>query len=318
MKKYLGFVALAFLLNGCDDGDMTVENIDFADVIADDCGNIIYKLKDSEVWFFEVESAEAAFANDATPEGVPRTLPINNANRIFYRAYNGPITSANICETIQPTTPSVIEQWTFTGNNAAIEITTTPVIVPNTDFPGGEKIQSYRHHIFFKNIVITSPGGSIQDDSEEFGFYLTPASTLPFNFDDQLDQCGNLINNTIGSEGIALDIDPALIQNATTTGTPRIGLISATTNRLVYSLFQSQVTADYFCASPTPPAPALKEQWIADDGVSGASGIVEVTTTSSGPGVFLHEIHLKNVRFRRGNSSFLLATDYFLGYLTTN
>lgn len=311
MKKLFGLLVLALLLNGCDDGELTVENIDFTDVSANHCGNIVYKLKDTEVLFFEVESYESAFINDATPEGEPILLEVNDENRIFYRSYNGEITQDNICETIQPTTPTVGEEWEFTGG--MIEITTTPVIIPNTELTGGEIIQKYRHTIIFRN---TTRNGLLGD--YPFGDYLTDAVVLPFNFDSELANCDNVIVNTNGSEGIALTIDPALIDNAVTpVGSPRTGLIDGSTNKLIYSLFQSQVTADYFCTMPTPATPILREQWIADNGVSGISGIIEVTTTTGGgPGVFQHEIHLKNVRLRRGNSSFLLATDYLLGTLT--
>jgi hypothetical protein len=322
MKKLFGLLAFTLFLSGCDDGDLTVENIDFTTVTGEHCGNIVYKLKDTEALFFEVESYDAAFKNDATPAGLPIILEINDDNRIFYRSYNGTVGDDNICETVQPGTPNILEEWTITGENGTIEITTTPVIVANTatGFEGGEKIERYRHSIVFRNVYLNAPGGTeFRDLYDEFGDYVTTANVLPFNFDDQLDKCGNLVTNTNGSEGITLDIDPALIVNAATpAGMPRTGLIGATTNKLLYTLFESQVTAAYFCTTPTPATPIVKEQWMADEGVSGISGIIEVTPIESGPGVFIHEIHLKKVTLRRGNSSFLLADDYMLGLLTTN
>jgi hypothetical protein len=320
MKKLFGLLAFTLFLNGCDDGELTVENIDFSTVTAHECGNIIYKLKDSEALFFEVENYDTAFINDATPVGEPIVLEINDNNRVFFRSFSGNITSENICETVHPITPAVTEEWTFTGDGGTIEITSVPVIIANTEagFEGGEKIDRYRHTVLIKNVYINRPNGTeFVANFDDFGDYVTTATPLPFNFDDNLEKCGNRITNTSGSEGITLDIDPGLIINAATT-TPRIGLISSTINKLVYSLFQSQVTSAYFCNTSTPTTPILLQQWIADNLKTCVCVFVYFTSFKRGPGVFEHEIHLKNIIFRRGNSAFLLATDYKLGYLLTS
>jgi len=312
MKKILGALVLAFLF-GCDDGDLTIENIDFSEVTANNCGNIVYKLKDTEALFFEVANPSALFVNDATADGAPRVVQVDNNNRIFYRAYSGEITSENICGSIPPATPSVIEEWTFTGGQ--IRVTTTPIIVSHPTFVGGQKIERYRHNIVFAGVTKNTPGGSELTDYD-FGFYDTPAPTLNFAFGGNLNLCSNLITAISGNEALSLFIDPALIASeATPVDQPRTVLIGA--NQLFYSLFQTAVTPDYFCSATTPPTPVLTEQWIGDSG-NGVNGVIEVTTTSAGPGVFQHEIHLKNATFRKGNSAFKLADDYFVGILITN
>ena len=316
MKKLFGLFVLALALNSCDDGDLTIENIDFSTVSAARCNDIVYKLKDTEALFFEVADHDAVFANDATLPNTPRVVQLNASNRIFYRAYNGEIASANICETVQPATPTVSEEWTFTGGT--IEVTTTPVIIDNTELAGGQLIQRYRHNVVFRNVYKNTPDGTEFLETYVFGDYFTMPNTLPFNFDGSLEKCGNMVTSVSGSEAFSLNIDPALIENVTTAaGQPRVGLLGATTNQLTYSLFQSAVTDAYFCTSPAA-TPVLIEQWTGDAGVQNVSGIIEVTTTSSGPGVFEHEIHLKNVTLRKGNSAFLLASDYLLGTLTTS
>jgi hypothetical protein len=317
MKKILGLLVIVMVLNGCDDGELTIENIDFSDVTASDCENIIYKLKNTEALFFEVENPATLFANDATLEGAPRTVDVDDDNRIFYRAYSGEITSENICGSILPATPSVIEEWTFTGGQ--IQVTTIPIIEDNAALPGGEKITQYRHHIIFAGVTKNTPSGSELMDLD-FGFLNTTPETLSFSFGETLNKCStsNVITSINGSAAITLDIDPALIASAETPiGVPNIGFLGTTTNKLKYSLFQTAVAQAYFCEATTPTTPVLKEQWIGDAGVD-VSGIIEVTTTSSVPGVFEHEIHLKNVTFRKGNSAFKLADDYTLGILTTN
>jgi hypothetical protein len=312
MKKIFGILVLTLLFFGCDDGELTIENIDFSDVTAANCGSIIYKLKDTEALFFEVENYSSLFANDITLEGAPRTVAVNGANRIFYRAYSGEISSDNICGSIMPATPSVTEEWTFTGGS--IQVTTTAITVANPDFEGGQKIQQYRHHIMFVGVTKNTPQGSEILDYD-FGFYNTTPNTLPFNFGATLSKCGNIITNINGSEALSLDIDPSLIASVETpVGDPRIGYLGTTTNKLLYSLFQSAVTTDYFCIDDSTPL--LKEQWTGDAGIEDVSGIIEVTTTGSGPGVFQHDIHLKDVTFRKGNSTFKLADDFPLGLLT--
>ena len=318
MKKIVALLAFSAFIQGCDDGDLTVENIDFTTQTAAHCGNIVYKLKDTEAFFFEVADHDALFINDATPEGSPRTLPVNSTNRIFYRAYSGDIDDDVLCSSIPPATPSVVEEWTFTGDNGRIEVTTSPVIIANTELSGGEIIQKYRHDIVFRAVNKNTPGGTEFGDFT-FGSYFTPANTLPFNFDDTAESCSNLVYNLNGSEAITLAISPELIANEVTpVGTPRTALLGTITNVLTYTLFQSAVTSDYFCVAPTPTTPLIREQWLGDAGVLNVSGTIEVTTTSSGPGVFQHEIRLKNATFRKGNSAFKLADNYLLGFLTTS
>ena len=137
------------------------------------------------------------------------------------------------------------------------------------------------------------------------------------NNTNYLEQCStsNVINNHSGSEALTLNIDPSLIASAITTpGSPRIGLISATNNHLIYRLYAGIVNTTSLCGGTTP---AILEEWIANDGVAGVSGIVEVTTESNGIG-FLHKIHLKGVTLKKGTSDFYLADDYYLGDLLTN
>lgn len=310
MKKFFGLLAIASLLNGCDDGQIAVKSLDFADATTQNCGNIIYKLNDTEALFFQIPF-ETSFINDATPPGAPISVNIDGTtnHRIYFRAYDGEVTTANICETVQPGTPQIIDEWTALSGQ--IQITTTPVIVANTGdgFAGGEKIIRYHHSIVFRNVEYQN--GQV-DANFDFGIYDTPAVALTFNFDDEVSKCdsSNLIYNFNGSEAITLDIDPNLIlSEITPAGSPRVGTVSSALNAVAYKQFGGQVDADYFCTSPSTPA--VTAQWDA------VEGTVEVSTTTNGTG-FLHEIHLKNLRLKKGNSSFFLATDYLIGNLITN
>ena len=74
MKKVFGILALLLALNSCDDGDLTIENVDFQTVTAASCGETIYKIRDNEAMYLKMPSSENAFINEATLDGAPRVL----------------------------------------------------------------------------------------------------------------------------------------------------------------------------------------------------------------------------------------------------
>ena len=55
MKKILGILVFTLALNGCDDGNLTQENISFDTVTVQKCATnvLLYKLKDNEALIFE-------------------------------------------------------------------------------------------------------------------------------------------------------------------------------------------------------------------------------------------------------------------------
>lgn len=319
MKKALSLLALLALFNSCDDGNLTQEDISFEDVTAtQSCTNgIIYKLKDQEALLLEIPST--TFKNEPTPEGQPIELNISTtSNRVVYRFYNGIVSSNNICETIAPATPVITDQWTAT--DGIIQIVTTAKIDKN-ETTNATKITGYNHNIVFKNITFAKASGTQVYETFPFGNYTTSATNLPFNFDQTLEKCpsSNEVYNYNTSEALILNIDPNLILNEVTPlNTPRTGLIGTTTNSFTYRLFTGGglLTGDYFCQTPVPTTPVLNQEWNGVAGVTGQTGIIEVTTTTSGAS-FKHTIVLKKVSLKKGNSSFSLGDSYTLGELFT-
>ncbi|MFT5714710.1 MAG: hypothetical protein ACI9WT_001273, partial [Flavobacterium sp.] len=98
-------------LNGCDDGNLIQEDINFEDINTQSCGNnnVIYKLKEKEALLVEIP--KSSFTNEPSATGTPTILDINSSNRVVYRFYNGTVSANNICETIPPATPVVTDQW---------------------------------------------------------------------------------------------------------------------------------------------------------------------------------------------------------------
>lgn len=320
MKRITCLLAFVLLLNSCDDGNLIQEDIDFESVTTtQSCStnDLIYKLKDKEALILEIPSTN--FANDATTVGSPTTLTISSTtNRAVYRFYNGTVSSDNICETIQPATPTVSDQWT--ASSGTIQIISTAVIADNDATNNSTKITGYNHLISLKDVTFDIKNGQQTYSTLPFGTYTTTATTLPFNFEKILTKCSssNVIYDYKSFEAIMLTIDPALIVNEVTpTGTVRSGLIGTTTNKLTYRYFSGLLSAAYFCNTTTPTTPVLSEEWSGVAGVSGTSGIIEVTTTTNGTTGFKHTITLKKVSLNKGNSTFKLGDSYILGELTT-
>nr|WP_315187196.1 hypothetical protein [uncultured Flavobacterium sp.] len=317
MKKVVGLLFFLFVLNSCDDGNLVQEDITFENTATQSCStnNIIYKLKDKEALILEIP--ESSFINEPTLEGSPRIINISSTNRVVYRFYNGAVSANNICETIPPATPIVTDQWNAT--DGTIQIITSAV--KNTDATTGRtKITGYNHNVVFKNITFAKNNGTQVYETFPFGDYVTTATTLPFGFDETVEQCSSSkqIYNYTSSEALTLDIDPDLIKNEITPlNSPRTGVIGTSINKLVYRLYSNGVlTPDYFCNATLPILPSISQEWIAESGVTNVSGIVEVTT-SKVLETYVHTIVLKKVTFTKGNSDFTLGDSYTYGELTT-
>ena len=319
MKRVLGLLVFAVLLQGCDDGNLTQEEINFETATMQSCStnNIIYKLKEKEALLVEIP--ETSFTAEPSLANTPTILDIDSNNRVVYRFYDGKIASDNICETIPPATPRVTDQWNAT--NGKIQIFTTAVKTTNTS-TNSTRITGYNHNIVFKNITFAKSSGTQVYETFPFGDYVTTATPLPFLFDETVEKCSNSnqIYNYTSSEALLLTIDPTLIKNEVTPlNSPRVGIIGTTSNILTYRLFSGLLTPSYFCNTTTPSTPTLSQEWNAVSGVTGTSGIIEVTTTTNGPGSFKHTIVLKKVTLKKGNNDFLLGDNFIYGdLLTTN
>lgn len=319
MKRFLGVLACVFAFNSCDDGDLTLETIDFEDATTQSCAtnDILFKLKQKEALLFEIP--KTSFENEPTDPAAPTMIDIDNSKyRVVYRFYNGIVVIDNICNTIPPALPTVTDQWTATSGK--IQITTTAVKTTNTA-ENSTRITGYNHNIVFKNITFDKGNGTQVYETFPFGDYVTNATPLPFGFDKIVEQCPKTkkIYNYVSGESITIDdIDPTLIVNTETPlNTPRTGLITSLKNKLTYRLYSGVLTPSYFCATSVPVLPAISEEWNAVNGVAGISGIIEVTTIKSGTTAFKHTIVIKNATLKKGNSEFKLGDSYIYGEFLT-
>ena len=317
MKRILCILSLLFFITACDDGNLTVDVIDFSEVAAQKCSDkdVIYKVKDAEMLFIEIPAS--TFINDATVEGEPIEIVINSTNKVTYRKYDGTVSSSNICPTIPDATPNLAEQWNATSG--IIQITSTAIKSTNaTD--NSTRITGYTYNIVFKNITFQKPTGPQVYETFPFGNYAKTVSPLAFGFNEEVDKsaCSTKIYDFSGGEVFTLDVaDYATLFANEVTTTPRTALISST-NKLSYRLYSGTITNDYFCATTIPTTPTLLQQWNAIDGIEATSGIIEVSTTTLTTTTYQHTIRLKKVTLKKGNSEFSLGDDYLFGTLITN
>ncbi|MCV9926881.1 hypothetical protein OIU83_04430 [Flavobacterium sp. LS1R49] len=319
MKKIASLVLFAFLLNGCDDGNLSVDIINFEDTATLSCttNNIIYKLKEQESLLLSIPTT--AFTNEPSASiSTPTLINIDDSqNRVIYRAYNGKVAASNICDIIPPATPAVSEQWT--ASSGVIQMYITSILkVDDTD--NSSRITGYNYNIVFKNITFQKPTGPQTYETFAFGDYQTTLTPPTLKYKALAEQCTDskqIYNYDIGSSITIDNIDPALIVNEVTpVNAPRTGLINDTTNKVFYRTYNGSLSADYFCKATLPATPTVNQTWAGANGVSGVSGIIEITTTTLGNN-FQHTITLKNVTLQKGNSSFRLGNSYVLGQLIT-
>lgn len=310
MKKYTCLLLFTFILSSCDDGDLTVETFNFDEVTATSCPNseineLIYKIKGQESLLLQIPSVQ--LKNESTIEGQPQLLTIDDKSiKLVYRAYDGTVTTANICDAIRPVTPNVTNEWYATGGT--ISIVTKPSYII-TEAENSSRINGYTHNIAITNITFAKPQTQI-GPSFIFGDYTTKlkdTETLNLVFDESALQCSTsqLIYNSNGFESLTIENPEAdlIVNTPTTPGSPRIQNISATKNKVAFRVYNNRLPDDYFCVTPTPISPSIRETWTAE------SGTIQVETTTLG-GNFKHIISLKNVKLVKGNVSFLLGNNF--------
>ncbi|MDR6845916.1 hypothetical protein [Flavobacterium granuli] len=313
MKRFLGILICVFTFMGCDDGDLVVDTIDFADVATSSCSenDLLFKLKEGEALILNIP--EETFANDPTDVNDPIKINVDATNQVVYNFYNGKVSIGNICDLIPPATPTINKQWN--ASSGVVEITTTAVKKLD-ETNNSTRITGYNNNIVLKNITFKKEDGTTQFyETLVFGDYLKTVDPLPFGFNGLLQICSNngQVYDFSDSESFTLNIDPALIANEVTpVNSPRTGAVGVVKNKLVYRLFNGVVPPSYFCQTTDPLLPTVNQTWLGKEG-----GVIEVTTTTSGPNTFKHVIVLKNVTLEKDNNNFQLGTSYKYGELQT-
>lgn len=325
MKKLLLSLCSIALLNSCDDGDLTLETINFDNATAQECSlnNVVYKINGNQLLLIEIPATSLPYENKIGD----KTFTINSTNKVIYRGYNDAVSSASICSTIPPASPAVTEEWNAIAGT--ISIHTTAIYSAANPQTGAIKISKYRHAITFNNITFAKPNGNQVYETFVFGDFDTNATVLPMTFNpDSIQLCSS--SNTLynaqngGIEGLFIQNLSSNLLDSSVLGTPKTALINTNNeNQLSYRLFSLALTlggnSAYFCTTPLPESPLVKEEWTGQASIANTSGIIEVTTSTNGSG-FSHSIHLKGVTFNNplAGSTFYYGDDILIGTLLTN
>ena len=144
MKKLFVLVAFIFLLQACDDGDLTLESFNFDSASVQNCTT----------------------NNEETPDGSPRIVPISSSNKIIYRIYSDNLSATGICSILPPASPIVKKEWNATGGT--IEIISDKLFA--TD---GITVTGYTHNIRLLNVNFSNSNNSFSFTEYIFGNYRT-------------------------------------------------------------------------------------------------------------------------------------------------
>jgi len=166
MKKLFVLVAAVFMLQACDDGDITLESFNFNPDNIQDCpnNNLVFNINRNELLLLNIPPS--SFLNEETPDGSPRIVNVNSSNQILYRIYSGNISSTSICSTIPPANPVIKNEWNATGGT--IEIVTDKLFAAD-----GVTITGYTHNIKFKNVNFSGSSNSFSFNEYNFGNHET-------------------------------------------------------------------------------------------------------------------------------------------------
>jgi hypothetical protein len=311
MKKYTSILLFALLFSSCDDGDLIVETFNFEEVSIAQCQisediPLLYKIKDQESLLLQLSKDD--IRNELTLPDQPRIITVDNTTRkLLYRTYDGPITVSNICDLIRPATPNILTEW-FAAEGK-IQITTKPSYTVN-EAQNSSRITGYTHSIEVQNVTYSKPGVQVgpQFIFGDFTTQLLPTETLNLVFNEAASQCPDTqkIYNARGSESFTID-NPELnliVNTPTLPGAPRVVNIGTTNNKVTFRVYNSSTIPDgYFCTTPVPTSPSVRETWTAE------GGTIEVETSTLG-GNFKHIIKFKNVKLVKGNVSFMLGNNF--------
>jgi len=323
MKRIIAVLFFGLLLNGCDDGDLISDDIDFTDATVVPCTgsntDILYKLRDRDALILSVANLAAELPEGTTPVGSPETLAINNTSvRLLYRIYDGEPVVENICGTIQPPTPTVIEQWHAVAGT--LEMRTVALTVPNDidGYGGGLVVKNLRHSLVARRVTWQTPANQIISDSVNVGSFSKEFNAPVLHlYGDIAEKCvqDTIYKHDSNTAFTINNIDPALLSTANL-NTPKTGILSPTVNNLTFFRFAPGVNLNglNFCQAMGQNDITPVEVWNGDTGVALTSGIIEVTTTMIGTN-FVHTIRLKNVTLRRadGRIAFKIGDDVLYG-----
>lgn len=322
MKKFLGLLLMVFLLQGCDDGDFTIQDaFDFSPFAGRSCnasesGFFVYKINGNQALLLQIP--ESNFKNEATLEGQPRIVTIGGNSKVIYRLFNGEVSTNSICSSIPPATPIITDEWNAISGTIEIISIANKSINTTTN---ATTITGYTHTVTFKNIQFETSSGTIQlYDQLSFGTYVTTVVSFANFTAIPVARCQNntqLLYKISNTQALQLKINTQTLP--TTSGVSSILLDNNTS--VSYLKYDGTLSGTFFCNTPLPSTPILTETWNANPGVPSESGILEITTTEirdleNNVIGYLYQFNLIKVTLSKGVEFFYLGDTYDFGEIT--
>ncbi len=179
MKKIVFFLVLLFAFFSCDDGDLTLDEINLdtgtdIDACTIEAGvTLLFKINGAETLILDipadliVNEASETEINDGVATLIPREKTLNSQAFCYYRSFDTTITSGYFCDELPSDINITLE---YTAVSGTVEVTTVEVIDDVSNL-----ITGYEHTINLRQVVFTGTNGQdVRDDLFEYGTFITP------------------------------------------------------------------------------------------------------------------------------------------------
>ncbi|MBC8754795.1 hypothetical protein H2O64_08945 [Kordia sp. YSTF-M3] len=179
MKKIWLLLVLSFAFFSCDDGDLTLEEINLdtgtdIDACVVEAGvTLLFKINGAETLILEVpadlivNTVTEATVVDGVVTPNPRTATLNSQAFCYYRSFDTTISNGYFCDEVPSDINITLEYAALAGE---VEVTTLEIIDDVTNLTTG-----YKHTINLITVVFTGTNGQdVRDDLFEFGTIITP------------------------------------------------------------------------------------------------------------------------------------------------
>lgn len=165
IKKLCLAICVSAFFWACNDGDLEVETIslnnqDVLSCTSDTTATFLFKYDSKQALILNLPSGILVNSNNTTSGAIPGNY------KLYYREFDGTISTSYFCGDYPPSSPSVIAQTAATGGTVSI---TTQAI-----FNSSGTLLRYDHLITIKDLVlVNSKGEKIIDSNFIFGTYQT-------------------------------------------------------------------------------------------------------------------------------------------------
>lgn len=289
MKKIKYIVLGIVALTACNDGDISVQSMNFSNSDIQNCNGLYFKINGKELLVADFNKGDFSDQLDINaPLNEEQSFQITSSHPIIYRVYSDKVTSNVICSAIPPSEPIV--------NSEYISIPGATVIYKKnmiTSWANSSANIKYFFDINFNHLTLTKGEEQIKYENYSFGTYTFETRNMTFNFTNPVVNCDNstLFQNVDAELSFNISEDLKSIQ---TVGVFNYAL--SQDNYMLYTKYSGNIVEQAPCESKTND---VLEEWKATDGTL----IVEVVNENNS---LKKTYKLKNTRFFKGEKSFLI------------